>query len=187
MILTLLLNIILLVMTPRVAPYWVSPSGVAAWGACQSNTDPGANYCSLDTANTNAVAGDTIYLKGTLGVYPMTSMASEGIVPHNRGTATNKITYANAPGENPVIESTCVGSPCGYWAIYIGENGLDAVTGTYIRITGITVHNVVVFAQLHNFANYNEIDHCNFYSDDGKYTWFGIMINGGCTGGAYAD
>ena len=59
--------IIILILSPSVGfagTYWVHPNGSASWANCQSDTDPGSNYCSLSTANTNAQAGDTVYFKG---------------------------------------------------------------------------------------------------------------------------
>ena len=47
------------------ATYWVSPDGQAAWGSC-SGVLPleGLSACALSTANTNAIAGDTVFLRG---------------------------------------------------------------------------------------------------------------------------
>lgn len=47
------------------ATYWVSPTGASTWAKCSGGTPlSGTSACSLSTANNNAVAGDTIYLRG---------------------------------------------------------------------------------------------------------------------------
>ena len=68
------------------AYHWVSSSGSAAWGVCFGDTDPGV-YCSLATANANAAAGDTVYLKA--GTY-----SDDGYInPAKSGSSGSPITY----------------------------------------------------------------------------------------------
>ena len=62
--------------------YWVHPSGTASWEKCQSATDPGSNYCSMATANSNAQAGDTVYMKA--GTYTIAA-GGNGIAPARSG------------------------------------------------------------------------------------------------------
>lgn len=50
-------------------PYWVSTTGAASWAAAQSETALSGSACaSVSTMNTNAAAGDTVYLRS--GTYP---------------------------------------------------------------------------------------------------------------------
>ena len=166
--------------------YWVSPDGQAAWSACQGNTPlNGAAACALSTANDNAVAGDTVYLRG--GTYTYTSASgcgnnyTCGIFPKNRGTISARIVFSAYENEVPVL-TTDGTAPTYTTGITIGQ-GVDA-TGTYIRVTGITVHNLPVWASLYHYASYNEIDHCHFYSDTGEdYAGAaGLAINSYCGG-----
>ena len=108
------------------ATYWVSPDGQADRTACRSDKPlNGAETCSLMTANTNAVAGDTVYLRG--GTYRQTSSSgcgrsfTCGIYPKNRGTADARITYAAFAGETPVITAD---------AGFTGSRGITIDQGT---------------------------------------------------------
>jgi hypothetical protein len=170
------------------ATYWVSPTGAATWANCAGNTPlNGTSACSLSTANSNAVAGDTIYLRG--GTYRQTSSSgcgsnyTCGIFPKNRGTANALITYSAYTGEIPVITADAgLTSSIGITILQGIGNGV----GTYIRVTGITFHNLYLWASLNNYANYNEIDHCTFYSDTGQDFGgaAGLSISSMCNGGA---
>lgn len=147
----------LLILTPGIAlagTYWVSPSGTAAWTVCRGFTDPGT-YCSLDLANTNVVAGDTIYLKG--GTY------STHIFPAKSGTETSRITYAAAAGETPVI----INKTKRYYTYF---NGILLTGRSYITVRGITVgpdstKTMTRLLQITSGANYNEIDSCKIYGN----------------------
>lgn len=45
-------------------PYWVSTTGAASWAAAQSDTPLSGTACaSIATMNTNAAAGDTVYIR----------------------------------------------------------------------------------------------------------------------------
>ena len=165
--------------------YWVSPSGAATWPNCQSASPlTGTVACALSTANNNAIAGDTIYLRG--GTYTHTSSSgcgnnyTCGIYPKNRGTAIAKITYAAYNGETPVITTDGTTPYAGGITIIQGASG----TGTYIRVTGITFRNLPGWVTLYNYANYNEIDHNTFYSDTGEdfNAAAGLAIYSQCTG-----
>jgi hypothetical protein len=163
------------------ATYWASPSGAAIWSACQSSTPlAGTAACSLATANSNLSAGDTVYLRG--GTYRLASAYQVGINPVHSGTSASRITYANAPGETPVIEGGGC-TECG-WGLYL-DHGTGAGIGTYIHVTGITFHNLARWGVLLNYANYNEIDHNTFYSDTGDLTIVAFKISSQCNGGAH--
>jgi hypothetical protein len=163
------------------ATYWVSPVGRAAWAACRSDTPlSGTAACSISRANRNASAGDTVYFRG--GTYALNARYEVGISPTHSGTsASTRITFANAPGETPVLEGRGC-NECG-WGIDL-NSGTGPDVGTYIRITGITFHNVSRWAMLRNYANYNEIDHCTFYTDDGNWVVTGFLILSWCDGGS---
>lgn len=78
------------------AVYWVSPDGQAAWADCKGETPlDGAGACALSTANQNALAGDTVYLRE--GIY------NEVIAPANSGTLDNLITFGAFSGEAVTI------------------------------------------------------------------------------------
>lgn len=168
------------------ATYWVSPSGGAAWAACRSVTAlNGTAACSLSTANNNAIAGDTIYLRG--GTYNQTASSgcgsnyACGIEPRNLGTAGARITYSAYSGETPIITA----DPLVDFSRGISiHQGTGSGVGTYIRVTGITFKNLSRWASLYNYANYNEIDHCIFYSDTGEDVTQAVKVSGGCAGGS---
>jgi hypothetical protein len=63
--------------------------------------------------------------------------------------------------------------------------GVGSGVGTYIRVTGITFHNLYSWVSLYNYANHNEIDHCTFYSDTGEDFGggAGLSISSYCYGG----
>lgn len=165
--------------------YWVSPTGAAPWAACSGATPlNGTSACSLNTANSNLVAGDTVYLRG--GTYDLKTLGvSYGISPNNNGTGvSNRITYAAYSGETPVIMSSDT-SGADYEALYLPGS-------SYIRVTGITIHNVRFWARMYggnsSGSNYNEIDHCTFYNDisytPNTTTW-GFLIGNPSTSPVY--
>ena len=135
--------------------HWISPDGSSSWGSCVGNSDPGSNYCSLDTANLSVSAGDTIYLKG--GVYTLSggNNYDSGVSPYSTGTDVNKIIYSAAPSETPIIDSSG-------FAI----NGIYLNAKNYIVIDGIYFRNVSAFGVLLN-SSYNEIKNCTFGPDTG--------------------
>ena len=168
------------------ATYWVSPTGAAAWADCTGSTPlNGASACSLSIANNNAVAGDTIYLRG--GTYRQTSSSrcennyTCGIFPKNRGTANARITFMGYTGETPVITADAGLTSSKGITIF----GTGPGVGIYIRVSGITFHNLYIWASLYNYANHNEIDHCTFYSDTGQDFGgaAGLSIASMCSGG----
>jgi hypothetical protein len=167
------------------ATYWVSPAGQAVWPACQGDSPLDETAaCSLQAANLNAMAGDTIYLRG--GTYRQTSSSgcgnnhACGIEPKNSGTATARITYSAYENETPVLTSD-PGLTMGRGISIHQGNG----TGTYIRVTGITFRNLYTWASLWNYASYNEIDHNTFYSETGDDFGgaAGLSISSYCYGG----
>lgn len=172
------------------ATYWVSPNGKASWAACKSVTPlSGARACSLASANNNAGAGDTLYLRG--GTYTKTSSSgcgnnySCGVFPKNRGVSGARITYAAYSNEIPLI-TTDGTAPSWTAGITIAQG--TSSEPTYIRVTGITFKNLPRWAELRNYASYNEIDHCTFYSDTGEdfKGAAGLAINSLCGGSSWS-
>jgi len=116
----------------QAAIYWVSPTGVATYANCASaNPLDGSAACSLATANTNAIPGDTIMMRG--GTY------NTAISPTNSGTSdSNVITYQAYSGDStkPTITNIATG---------IILNG-----DSYIVIDGVTVTNTDMFLDMEN-------------------------------------
>ena len=84
--------------------YWVSPDGLAAWASCKGATPlDDTSACALSTANANALAGDTIYLRG--GTY-----SNQEIRPSNSGTSeSNRIVFTSYNQENVLIRDSAYG------------------------------------------------------------------------------
>ena len=123
------------------ATHWVDDDGSASWADCEGAAPlDGADACALATANSNAVAGDEVVLRG--GTY------NTQLAPTSSGTADAVIVYRAHVGETPVL--TDVGNVA---AIFL--NGRD-----YIRIDGITVEGVYRLATVTGGSDYNEILNC---------------------------
>jgi hypothetical protein len=119
--------------------YYVSPNGAASWANCQSATPlSGTAACSLSTANSNAVSGDTIYLRA--GTY------TSGIAPSRSGTAAARITYRNYGGEVATLTASTA----------ISLNGKN-----YITVTGINAGPCLHCVSIKN-GNYNIISYGTF-------------------------
>ncbi|MFH1787488.1 MAG: hypothetical protein ABH811_01725, partial [archaeon] len=123
--------------------YYVSPTGTATWSSCTNINTP----CSLDTANSNAKAGDVVNLRG--GIY-----AGQSIMPVNSGTASNKIIYKSYNSESVVLDDTgeVIGAPYGLGVL------LERVD--YIVIDGITIQNQERPVSIYHGASHNEIKNC---------------------------
>lgn len=131
--------------------YYVSPTGIALWPTCTNINTP----CSLATANTNAMAGDTIFLMD--GIY------NDYISPLNSGTDyNNMITYQAASGETPVIYQTTYG-------VLLGNDD-------YIKVDGLTFTGPFTneYARLSSGSNYNIIQ--NNVMQGGAQEWKGIWL-----------
>ena len=137
--------------------YWVSPDGQAAWTSCRGALPiNGPSACALSTANTNAMAGDTVYLRG--GTY-----SNQEILPSNSGTSdSNRIIYTSYNQENVTIRDSAYG-------IYIYKK-------SYITVNGINFYNLRRFMRIYA-GHYNTISYCNF---DTRSTqsgdWVGALI-----------
>ncbi len=156
--------------------HWVSPTGTAAWASCSGGTPlSGTSACSLNTANTNAVAGDTVYLRG--GTYTYTGQYDTALAPTHSGACASscpggvgatRITFAAYTGESPLIQETTVGNQ----ATGLALNGVS-----WIKITGITFKNFMGYpGDLYNGSSYNEISYNSFTFDTAFEvgTWFSI-------------
>ena len=134
------------------AYHWVSSSGSAAWGACVGDNDPGV-YCSLSTANTNAAAGDTVYLKA--GTYD-----NDGYInPAKSGSPGSPITYQGHGGTVTITKQS--------YGVYLSADN-------YITVRGITFDKNARFFIVSNAAH-NILDNCVF--TNGTYSsWQGAQI-----------
>ena len=134
------------------AYHWVSSSGSAAWDSCVGNSDPGV-YCSLSTANTNAAAGDTVYLKA--GTY-----SDDGYInPAKSGTSGSPITYQGYGGTVTITGQS--------YGVYLSADD-------YIAVREITFDRNSRFLIILN-SDHNIIDSCVF--TNGTYSsWQGAQI-----------
>ena len=149
------------------ATYWISPTGTATWANCQSETPlEGTAACSLNTANSNASAGDTIYLRG--GTY---SISENGIAPSNNGSSYSKrITYSGYGDESVIL----TGASPSAQGIYL--NGRQYIKVTKISFTHFT-HPMLITGG----SQYNEVSYCDFsyqYSN-ASADWVGSRIRSG--------
>jgi hypothetical protein len=137
--------------------YWVSTDGQAAWTSCRGALPiNGSSACALSTANTNAVAGDTVYLRG--GTY-----SNQEIRPSNSGASdSNRIVYTNYNQENVTIRDSAYG-------IYIYKK-------SYITVNGINFYNLRRFMRIYA-GHYNTISYCNFDTRSSQSgDWVGALI-----------
>lgn len=139
------------------ATYWVSPDGQAAWTSCRGALPlSGPSACALSTANTNAVAGDTVYLRG--GTYP-----NQEIRPSNSGTSdSNRIVYTSYDQEKVTIRDSAYG-------IYIYKK-------SYITVNGINFYHLRRFMRIYA-GHYNAISYSHFDTRSSQSgDWVGALI-----------
>jgi hypothetical protein len=137
--------------------YWVSSDGQAAWSSCRGALPlNGSSACSLSTANTNAVAGDKVYLRG--GTY-----ANQEIRPSNSGVSdSNRIVYTSYNQEDVTIRDSAYG-------IYIYKK-------SYITVNGINFYNLRRFMRIYA-GHYNTISHSHFDTRSPQSgDWVGALI-----------
>jgi hypothetical protein len=172
---------VLFCMVPLCAgTYWVGPSGAAAkWAACESVTPlSGIAACTIAQANTNALAGDTVYIRG--GTYTFNTAIGSAIYPMHSGTCpgtciggvgASRIVFAAYPGETPVFQQ--VSSTNAMIGILLKAN-------SWIKVTGIIFKNFT-YARALFYANssYNEISYCQFVSDPGFEVSRGFIVGQG--------
>lgn len=174
----IILLILLLLLSPCLSiagTYYVSPTGAASWANCEDaagtpGPKSGTSACSLDTANINVQAGDTVYLRA--GTYTLSggNAYDMGVSPQTTGTlvgstCTSKIIYQNYTGEEPIITGSAT------------HNGIYLIKKSCIKVSGITFSNIGTYAQLQE-AHYNEITNCKF--GETAEGGFGIYLFSGC-------
>lgn len=137
--------------------YWVSPDGQAAWASCTGALPlNGSSACALSTANANAQAGDTVYLRG--GTY-----SGQEIRPTNSGTSeAQRIVYTSYNQESVTLRDSAYG-------IYLYKN-------SYITVNGINFYNLRRFLRIYA-GHYNTISYCNFDTRSPESgDWVGALI-----------
>jgi hypothetical protein len=165
---TFILVMLFLCSIGMAATHYVSPSGSATW----ANSTNIATPCSLATANTNAAAGDLVYLRA--GTY------TTAIEPANSGTGTppsgpwSFIIYRAYTGETPVIAPS-------------SGNNIDLTGKSYIQIDGVTTTYAGGYtAIISSGAAYNEIKNSTFNAPDGGPLTFNITSLETTAGGPWA-
>lgn len=137
--------------------YWVSSNGQAAWASCKGATPlSGTSACALSTANANASAGDTVYLRG--GTY-----SGQEIRPSNSGISeSNRIVFTSYDQEDVLIRDSAYG-------IYIYKK-------SYITVNGINFYSLRRFMRIYA-GHYNTISYCNFDTrSPASGDWVGALI-----------
>lgn len=135
--------------------YWVSPTGAAAWGACESATPlSGTAACARTTANTSAMAGDIVYFRS--GTYALAAFDG-GIIPTNSGSSGNMITFSGYADEEAVITQTDFTGSTSY--------GIYLAADSYIKITKLKFQNIGTYAYIVQGSHHNEISYNTFYND----------------------
>ena len=131
--------------------YWVSPAGQEKWENCKSEMPLNdAAACSVYTASNNAVAGDTVFLRG--GIYWYTFPYSASIFLHtNSGTPQNPIIFSSHGDENVVFD----GNNAQY------STGIKIDGQGYIKVDGVHFRNYKYTLMLNN-ASHNEISRSAF-------------------------
>lgn len=128
--------------------YWVSPTGSSSWASAESASPlSGAACASVNTANSNAVAGDIVYFRGG-------SYGNKSINPSNNGTSGNRITFEAYTGETPIFTDTSGADTISIW-----------IRRSYITIKGMTVDETGRHLLIDS-GDYVEIADCTF---QGRY------------------
>jgi len=138
--------------------YWVSPDGTASWADAESK-EPlnGAKACSLSTANANAQAGDTVYLRG--GTYDDGTY----IRPRSSGVSNKaRITYRNYDDETVTI----VGAA---YSIFLDNS-------SYVTVSGIHFYRMGHLLFMQNNSNHNIISYCDFNDTSDPEEYVGSKI-----------
>jgi hypothetical protein len=157
----LLLLLPVLASTVLAATYWVSSNGAASWTACIGAAAlSGTSACSLSTANSNAAAGDTVYLRG--GGY------SSYINPSKSGTSdTARITFQNYNGETVTLDSSSAINLNG--KSYVTVSGMTSSTCKYcIQING-GGHNIISYNKFGPYITTSWM--FNLISGSSQYNW----------------
>ena len=168
--LLVLMFIAIIPLQAQAIDYYVSTTGS---GSTCSVVSP----CALSYANTNAAAGDTVYLLA--GTYN-----NDGYInPTNSGRSGNLITYEGYGGTVKITGQA--------YAVFLGDDN-------YIKVKGITGDNCTQLLRIQN-SKYNQIEGCTFNRNStnewnhsliykgSQYNWIhdNIFSRGGiCSGGS---
>ena len=152
--------------------YWVSPTGAAAWGACNGETAlSGTSACSATTAFANAAAGDVVYFRG--GEYRTPSRTSGSgnsgyYNPTNSGTG-------DADSQRIIFRAYSRIIMTEPRAVFNGTKGgsADGVGNCFANIMATSG------------KDYITIDGFTFISDDGR--WMARVFLGGLDGSDYSN
>ncbi len=135
-----------------VRTYWVSPSGTATWTRARSQSPlSGAACSSLATANANAAAGDTVYLRA--GTY------AQSLNPAHSGTSGSPLVFQAYAGEAPTFTVNEAG---GRWAVKLQGR-------QYVKVDGIKSTNSGAFFFIGYGSCFNEITNCTFDRSSADY------------------
>ena len=144
--------------------HWVSTTGTqTTWANCASATDPGSGYCSLATANTNATAGQTVFL--IAGTYDTNT---ERINPTNSGSAGSPITFVASGGTVVISGAACDTT---------GEPAINLSGKSYIVIDGITASGCAHHVFIRNGSTHNEIKNGSFNNNQNQ-DWNHSILDG---------
>jgi len=180
-----LLGILLLPSLSLAATYYVSPTGSATWGvACQSVVS-GTSACSLSDAESNATAGDVVYLRGGTYNLPYKDASPTwvaGFMPENSGTSGSPITFQAYLGETVFFDNSANAGQSdavasyGAWEVdYIIFDGIDTkgapkaagdAIATYLHgSVGSIIRNANIEGTLTGTTNSNNIrvEHSDYH------------------------
>ena len=149
--LPLLIVLLFLIKTVYTAVHYVSSGGTADWAQSTSINTP----CSLPTANTNAAAGDTVYLLA--GTY-----TGDYVRPGQSGTADNPLVYSNYSNDSVTI------TDADYGILIDGKS--------YIVVNGLNFYYMGHFLYIRNNAHRNTIAYCIFDQCRDTNTWGGSKV-----------
>ena len=140
------------------AIYYVSPTGTASWSSCTNINTP----CSLTTANTNAQAGDVVYLRG--GDY-----GSQVLQPSNSGSLNNVITFQYYSADAPVEAAFHKGGVYSsrHPSVIINGQSYIVIDGLSFTDPGKTNYGTGGDIYVYGGSSYIEIKNCYFTGNVG--------------------
>jgi hypothetical protein len=149
--------------------YYVSNGAKGSWAGATNRLVP----CSYSTANSNAVAGDTVVFIDDGGTF---NVSDSIIAPTNSGSSGHPITFKGEDGTTVILRST--------------NDVVDLVAKSYITIENLTIKAAGAHPWV-NLLNYNNninvsagdssyitIQNCNFIWDTSTPVYSGIRHTG---------